>query len=316
MQSDVDGPLDRRKLKKARKLVEKGNGTVEQIRAIYGANASAGIELLPAALEQPLRLADVQNMVLWALADDRGEMPKWAFVRNKPLLQGALVILARDLRAAEGNLLSAAFTAVQPLHLPRAHRNRLAEAVATEFLQVSLPRKRKLAALAAATEPSRALTGVPTHAGRHASGGWRLEYVRSFAARREELLENGYPMSGDDGTLEMPREFVPYVDASEAGPEPHAVQTTAGSSEGCDHRDEAGAAARLLAFDCEMVLVRGPRMADGGWPLMKQLARVAVVDESGRTLLDELVIPERPVVDYKTQYSGSARLRDESMAPA
>jgi hypothetical protein len=57
-------------------------------------------------------------------------------------------------------------------------------------------------------------------------------------------------------------------------------------------------------------------MADGGWPLMKQLARVAVVDESGRTLLDELVIPERPVVDYKTQYSGSARLRDESMAPA
>jgi hypothetical protein len=49
---------------------------------------------------------------------------------------------------------------------------------------------------------------------------------------------------------------------------------------------------------------------------MKQLARVAVVDESGRTLLDELVIPERPVVDYKTQYSGSARLRDESMAPA
>ena len=311
MQGDEVCPLGRRKLKKARKLVEKGNGTVEQVRAIYGANASAGIELLPAALEQPLRLADVQNMVLWALADDRGEMPKWAFVRNKPLLQGALVILSRDLRAAEGNLLSAAFTAVQPLHLPRAHRNRLAEAVATEFLQVSLPRKRKLAALAAASEPSRALTGVPTtHAGRHASGGWRLDYVRSFAARREELLENGYPMSGDDGTLEMPREllpYVPYVDASGTG---QAVQTTAGSSEECDHRDEA--AARLLAIDCEMVLVRGPRMADGGWPLIKQLARVAVVDESGRTLLDELVIPERPVVDYKTQYSGSALRASET----
>ena len=76
MQGDEVCPLGRRKLKKARKLVEKGNGTVEQVRAIYGANASAGIELLPAALEQPLRLADVQNMVLWALADDRGEMPK------------------------------------------------------------------------------------------------------------------------------------------------------------------------------------------------------------------------------------------------
>ena len=72
---------------------------------------------------------------------------------------------------------------------------------------------------------------------------------------------------------------------------------------------------------------------DGGWPLEKQIARVAVVDENGATLLDEyatprnalasqnvgtysrttntptsrrrrFVMPDRPVVDYLTQYSG------------
>ena len=45
-------------------------------------------------------------------------------------------------------------------------------------------------------------------------------------------------------------------------------------------------------------------MVDGGWPLVKQLARVALVDEGGQVLMDELVQPERPVVDHLTRYSG------------
>ena len=53
-----------------------------------------------------------------------------------------------------------------------------------------------------------------------------------------------------------------------------------------------------------MVLVRGPHKVDGGWPLVKHLARVAVVDEHGSTLIDELVRPGAPVMDYNTQYSG------------
>jgi len=55
-----------------------------------------------------------------------------------------------------------------------------------------------------------------------------------------------------------------------------------------------GAAARLLAVDCEMCYA-GDEL---------QLARVAVVDEALTPLLDGLVIPERPVTDHNTQYSG------------
>ena len=34
------------------------------------------------------------------------------------------------------------------------------------------------------------------------------------------------------------------------------------------------------------------------------LTRVTIVDHSGKTLLDELVLPAMPIIDYNTQYSG------------
>ncbi|ORZ41448.1 hypothetical protein BCR44DRAFT_1457030 [Catenaria anguillulae PL171] len=50
----------------------------------------------------------------------------------------------------------------------------------------------------------------------------------------------------------------------------------------------------LLAVDCEMC-----RAADE-----HILARVSVVNEAGKVLLDSLVAPSKPIVDYVTQYSG------------
>ena len=106
----------------------------------------------------------------------------------------------------------------------------------------------------------------------------RLSYVRSFGLSRSELRENKYPLHGTEAT---------------SGFEPLRAA-----------RADVEAAARLVAIDCEMVLVRADHMVDGGWPLVKQLARVALVDASGNTLLDELVKPDRPVIDYLTRYSG------------
>ncbi|KAL9550864.1 hypothetical protein MBANPS3_004527 [Mucor bainieri] len=51
---------------------------------------------------------------------------------------------------------------------------------------------------------------------------------------------------------------------------------------------------RLIAVDCEMVLtVKG-----------SSLARITLIDEDGSVLLDELVKPDQPIVDYLTRYSG------------
>lgn len=51
---------------------------------------------------------------------------------------------------------------------------------------------------------------------------------------------------------------------------------------------------RLIAVDCEMVLtVSG-----------SSLARITLIDEDGSVLLDELVKPDQPIIDYLTRYSG------------
>ena len=71
-------------------------------------------------------------------------------------------------------------------------------------------------------------------------------------------------------------------------------------AEGC-HRlhDEGGGAAQptlaqCYAVDCEMVMT-----AAGS-----KLARCSIIDSSGAVVYDEFVLPDEPVTDYKTQYSG------------
>ncbi|KAI8078275.1 uncharacterized protein B0P05DRAFT_579514 [Gilbertella persicaria] len=51
---------------------------------------------------------------------------------------------------------------------------------------------------------------------------------------------------------------------------------------------------RIIAVDCEMVLtVRG-----------SALARITLIDEDGSVLLDDMVKPDQPIIDYLTKYSG------------
>jgi hypothetical protein len=52
---------------------------------------------------------------------------------------------------------------------------------------------------------------------------------------------------------------------------------------------------RILAVDCEMCQIAGG---------VSQLARVTVVDEHSTVLLDEIVRPEKPILDYVTEFSG------------
>ncbi|KAH9256102.1 hypothetical protein BASA81_005878 [Batrachochytrium salamandrivorans] len=51
----------------------------------------------------------------------------------------------------------------------------------------------------------------------------------------------------------------------------------------------------IVALDCEMV---------GDAQKRSMLGRVCLIDDKGNVLLDEFVIPPRPVVDFRTQWSG------------
>jgi hypothetical protein len=54
-------------------------------------------------------------------------------------------------------------------------------------------------------------------------------------------------------------------------------------------------ARQVVAIDCEMVITSGGA---------QELARLTAVDELGSVLLDMLVVPELPVANYNTQFSG------------
>ncbi|MCJ1249163.1 hypothetical protein MMC30_006386 [Trapelia coarctata] len=51
----------------------------------------------------------------------------------------------------------------------------------------------------------------------------------------------------------------------------------------------------VLALDCEMCLVEGGESA---------LTRISIVNWDGEVVMDELVMPDRPITNYLTQYSG------------
>ena len=60
---------------------------------IYGDGASAGVELKP-ELARGLKLHGVHELVTWTCTDGVGMPPRWAFVRNKPLVSCVLLVCA------------------------------------------------------------------------------------------------------------------------------------------------------------------------------------------------------------------------------
>ncbi|KAK3258237.1 hypothetical protein CYMTET_32710 [Cymbomonas tetramitiformis] len=65
---------------------------------VYGSEARARVEIKPNS--RGFKLQDVQDLILWVLADSELETaPKWIFVQNKPLINRVVVVLAHGLEA-------------------------------------------------------------------------------------------------------------------------------------------------------------------------------------------------------------------------
>ena len=60
----------------------------------------------------------------------------------------------------------------------------------------------------------------------------------------------------------------------------------------------------ILAMDCEMCRVESGEMA---------LTRISLVEWDGNVLLDELVTPDKPIIDYLTPYSGITQAKLENV---
>eukprot|EP01006_Ploeotia_vitrea_P038303 TRINITY_DN66226_c11_g2_i4.p1 TRINITY_DN66226_c11_g2~~TRINITY_DN66226_c11_g2_i4.p1 ORF type:complete len:773 (-),score=393.61 TRINITY_DN66226_c11_g2_i4:2165-4222(-) len=102
-----------------------------------------------------------------------------------------------------------------------------------------------------------------------------------YVLGRTELFDNGYPLAD-----------VPELAVSQTTGKPFVVNP-------CRRRNnsnDSGSAPKrkLIAVDCEMCwTARG-----------LELARVSLIDDKKQTILDEFVMPDVPITDYNTKYSG------------
>ncbi|KAI9233157.1 MAG: hypothetical protein BYD32DRAFT_440346 [Podila humilis] len=113
----------------------------------------------------------------------------------------------------------------------------------------------------------------------------KLKKPEDYMLKLQELKENSFPLPT-------------YIDASAPPLEPGWIETPKIAK-----TTLAPLPKTMIAMDCEMCRTEaGP-----------ELTRVTLIDSNGKTILDELVMPENPILDYLTQYSGMTAVRLEGV---
>ncbi|KAI9217599.1 hypothetical protein BC828DRAFT_390749 [Blastocladiella britannica] len=257
-----------------------------------------------AALRKPLKMEDLRDFVLWCLHDEAMN-PRFAMVKNRtnitkfvflhvPRLDPSLLVTSLSPTA----LLS------DPVVLPPDRRAAFQVPTSTNLDYITVASQEslcpELAPLAipfpvlipTRTEGERnrlsspasllinvPLTGAEKKAIRRQEELDRLtdnHPVTPMILPLAELLTHGYPIH-------------PCLDPS--------IELAAGwvaTNIPADSPLPSDTGRKLLAIDCEMC-----DDEDG-----MVLARISIVNEAGKTVLDTLVKPNKPILDYKTQYSG------------
>ncbi|KAL9103522.1 MAG: hypothetical protein Q9163_001440 [Psora crenata] len=127
--------------------------------------------------------------------------------------------------------------------------------------------------------------------------------IVEYLAKSDELAENDYvlhPVRWHDAGLDSETEVQRRVDGRRS-PQDGWVDTRISKLEDGMVPDKAvengaiTAGRKILAMDCEMCTVQG-----GG----SALTRISLVAWDGQQVMDELVKPDLPIIDYLTPYSG------------
>ena len=126
--------------------------------------------------------------------------------------------------------------------------------------------------------------------------------ITEFIATKEELQDNEYILhqacfTAADETLAESQRRVAEKQTADKGWVDTSVQKLQDGTVADKYIEKGSLTAGrgVLAMDCEMCLV------EGGEPA---LTRISLVEWDGSVLMDELVKPDKPIIDYLTPYSG------------
>jgi len=298
--------------KKARKLPRKDKKKYPSID--FSPNAK---------LYSKVRLADFRDLILYIFAD--GVAPKWVSVANRVQVRKIVSIMIPGIEESmfTPNVDFSDFDKFAAKHKATAMENggdnnpdafypRVLNAdglhptlkplgdIFNRLWPVKTPGDDRLsrmhsplAAFLTAPLPKKAKDGGSTK--HHDPPGFKDERTRitHFLTTREELIDNGYVLHPAFLTNEEEK-------ASFSLPEGW-VATKVDKLEDADVPEDeiengsVTAGRRVLAIDCEMVKTGEDELS---------LARISVVSWDGEVVLDQLVKPDKPVLDYVTRFSG------------
>lgn len=101
----VDDRTLRRKLKKERKMLQKGKlakSTALDVNSLYGPDARPALELKMEKNRrriETISVEDVQNLLLWVYT--QASAPQWVFLKNRALVSGAVLLILREAAASQ-----------------------------------------------------------------------------------------------------------------------------------------------------------------------------------------------------------------------
>lgn len=271
-----------------------------------------------ARLQSKINVSSLRDLILYIFAD--GPAPQWISVKHRPEFRKIVVIMAPGLEEAmfkekvdfstyndlaPGQAIGRAETSPDDYY-PRVLKKDQLPPPLQPFADmfphlwpVRAPGDDKYARLHSpmhtmltAPLPKEKKGGIKPVSDPH---GWRDERTRitEFLATTEELMENGFPTHPA---------LLPEGGPREAFKDPEGwVHTRVDKLEDSDvpeaeiEQGSITAGRQVLALDCEMCMTGKSEFS---------LTRVSLVSWDGEVVLDELVKPDKPIMDYVTRFSG------------
>ncbi|KAL3473334.1 hypothetical protein BJX99DRAFT_199087 [Aspergillus californicus] len=299
--------------------------------------------------QTPVRIADLQNLLLYCLAD--GVAPQWISVKNTTRIRKAVILMVPGLELGmlDGTVpLDASQTREEAKDTPVENeedtkaadfarwKNGLpAEDRSHQFSPRPLARNdipeplQQLADVFPHAWPIRApgdskynkvhsplqailMTPLPKNKEKNAKGPKPPRTDKGVASKRtpittfissvDELRDNEYPIhpalcpsEDDKRTLEETRKRVGQS-VDDGWVDTHLESLEAGNVPENEIQQGSMTAGReVIALDCEMCITEGGN---------SELTRISLIRWDGEAVLDELVKPKLPVIDYLTRFSG------------
>ncbi|KAK0628517.1 hypothetical protein B0T17DRAFT_573444 [Bombardia bombarda] len=274
-----------------------------------------------ARLQSKINLASIRDLILYIFAD--GPSPQWVSVKHRPEFRKVVAIMVPGLEEAmfKPNVDFSTYNQLAPDDAMKRVATSPDDYYPRELKKDALPEPlQPFADIFPHLWPVRApgddkygklhspvqamLTAPLTKKQTEKKGGakavsdpqgWTDQRTRvtEFLATAEELMENGFPThpamlpKGERREKFQDKEGYVYtrVENLEDGTVPEAGIQQGSITAGRD----------VYALDCEMCMTGESEYS---------LTRISVVSWDGEVVVDELVKPDKPIINYVTQYSG------------